>query len=188
MIGIFGTSEPRLELVNEGESFTVPDDEVWVVDIIAGKDTGSTSQLIRLNGVDMPGGRDSWNPLQARKFLLVGGDQFSMPDGGDDGGATVSGFDVSNLIENDYLSIQLDEGEYTTLPEGDYRISMIAHKDTGNTSQLYEYDGEMIYGGRDLGYSTYTGGMEGGVEIGVPDNGDDGGIWLSGWRVDEHDV
>ena len=205
-------SEPVVSVgLRDGESTTIPSDEVWRVQLSGspgrlGSPAASTSVAILVDGDlawqcfdDSEGGTYSY---AAPYFLPPGATIECDTEDSSQGGATVNGFDVSNLVDNDLVNKYFEDGDSETVPSGEKWLFSVnlTGRDPGSShtatdSATFGINGREALGVDDTGGNESAGlGVgsnhavfvaEGGDELEFSADGGQGFMWLSGTKVGE---
>ena len=184
---------------DEDDSVTVPSGEVWWAWVNVGggqwHNTASTNYIIVNDSgyIGMSQGnsnRSGWS--YGTRTFFVGGDELVMSSNNDEDQAFISGFEVSDFIQNDAISMQLTDGESTTVPSEEVWSVVLASgidKPDGESSNQYVelvVDDEYVYtAGRNTDerirgqpVKMY---LDGGAQLDFHTNSNTGGIHIGGY-------
>lgn len=188
------------EAFTEPGSVTVPSGEIWVVSIFFASRTPSGGDnyvagpdLFDDGGIDTrdwerPGGK-----FWMQDVVLTGGDIVEL-DGIEDadwGACYIYGFEVSDYVANDPISVAVDDGETVSVPSGEiWKGTLYVFDTTGSSGNNYVVGPDIWGSGGWDERSTDDGELD--ILPGIVLSGDEGhilemdssyGMYFSGWEV-----
>lgn len=177
------------------DGFTVPSGEVWRGTLMGAGSGVSRNDGISVNGTPVLTGNtdtDSAVPMASNaEVTLVGGDEVSL-DFGENEGVAFQGYEVSDFMDNDPVSVQLDLGESVTVPSDEvWSVTLTsAYSDTGRNETVHINDVHVLNGNTETNSTAMATGvawvvLDGGDEISMSDSADIGGCGIFGWVVSE---